>query len=441
MLTVHILIPDLLELLTHQTMLELVVILLSNAIDMGSSFPVTGLFPEFLVPKSCVNITVNNATICSGQSATLTATGATAFSWNNGLDTNRLQIVSPTSTTSYIVTGTTGTCVSADTATVTVNPNPIPSITGNLLFCTGGFTTLNAGSGYVFYHWSQGGNTQSITVTSTGTYTVTVTNANGCTGTGQATVTSVTSNIQTTLSSNSPICAGQTLNLTSLPAGGTGYSWAGPNNFTSSMQKSDHNKYTTSATGTYYVTVTLAGGCTGTGQIIATVYPLPVLILTNDTSIAKDSTVQLEASGASSYLWSPAENLSCTTCSNPIASPNSSISYCVIGTNTSGCSDTACVKITMKNECGDIWVPSAFSPNGDKENDVLYVYGKCIKSMEFRIYNRWGEKVFESTDPSVGWDGVFRGKDADTDVFVYYLKAENNNGSKVVLKGNVTLMR
>ena len=61
--------------------------------------------------------------------------------------------------------------------------------------------------------------------------------------------------------------------------------------------------------------------------------------------------------------------------------------------------------------------------------------------MEFRIFNRWGEKVFETTDPSIGWDGVYRGKAADTDVFVYYLKAEYFTGTKVEKKGNITLMR
>lgn len=412
-----------------------------NVLDMGSSFPSTGKFPEFLAPYICNNISVNDANICSGQSATLTVTGATSYSWNNGLDTNSQQIVSPTSTTLYIVTGTTGTCVSADTAIVTVNPNPTPSITGNLLLCVSGFTTLDAGSGYVFYNWSQGGHTQSINVTSIGTYTVTVTNANGCKGTGNAIVTSVTDNLQVTLSSNNPICTGQTLNLTSLPSGGTSYSWTGPNSFTSSVQNPTITSTTIAATGTYSVTVTLAGGCTGTGQISVIVNPSPVLILNNDTSITLGDSIHLEVNGASSYLWSPTEDLSCTTCNNPIAAPNNSISYCVVGINANGCSDTACVNIAVNNECGNIWVPSAFSPNGDGENDVLYVCGKCIKSIEFRIFNRWGEKVFASNDPTVGWDGLFRGKALNTDVFVYYLKAENYNGSKVELKGNITLMR
>lgn len=410
------------------------------SLNMGQALDYLHTLSEPLLPPVCFNITVNNATICSGQSTTLTASGATTYVWNNGLDTNHLQVVNPTITTSYIVTGTTGTCVTSDTATVFVNQNPIPSITGNLSFCTGGYTFLDAGPGYIFYNWSQGGHTQSINVTTAGTYMVTVTNANGCTGTNQVIVTSTPSNLQVTLSSNSPICESQTLNLTSLPTGGTNYSWTGPNGFTSSLQNPTITNATTFATGIYSVTVTFSGGCTATGQISASVNSAPSLTLISDTMILLNDSIQLEVSGASSYLWSPANGLSCTTCSNPIATPNHSITYCVVGTNANGCSDTACVKISLGNDCGEIWVPSAFSPNGDNENDVLYVYGKCIKTMEFKIFNRWGEEVFESTDPAVGWNGVFRGKESDTDVFVYYLIAEDNFGSKYKLKGNITLM-
>jgi gliding motility-associated-like protein len=105
-------------------------------------------------------------------------------------------------------------------------------------------------------------------------------------------------------------------------------------------------------------------------------------------------------------------------------------------------SDTAVVKV-YGYVCGPpyIYIPNAFSPNGDNENDVLYVRGMLLESMLFRVYNRWGELIFESTDRSVGWDGTFKGKPVNPDVFDYYLQAVCIDGEESILKGNVTLMR
>jgi gliding motility-associated-like protein len=88
-----------------------------------------------------------------------------------------------------------------------------------------------------------------------------------------------------------------------------------------------------------------------------------------------------------------------------------------------------------------IYVPNAFTPNGDGENDVLYVRGELIEGMLFRVFDRWGEMVFESTDRLIGWDGTFRGKQLDPDVYDYYLKAICIDGDESIIKGNITLMK
>ncbi|MES2592431.1 MAG: gliding motility-associated C-terminal domain-containing protein [Bacteroidota bacterium] len=93
------------------------------------------------------------------------------------------------------------------------------------------------------------------------------------------------------------------------------------------------------------------------------------------------------------------------------------------------------------NECGEMFVPTAFSPDGNGENDVECVYGKCVKTIYFAIYDRWGEKVFETTDQSQCWDGTFRGKEMNTAVFVYYMKATLTTGEEVSKKGNISLLR
>ncbi len=88
-----------------------------------------------------------------------------------------------------------------------------------------------------------------------------------------------------------------------------------------------------------------------------------------------------------------------------------------------------------------IYVPQIFSPNGDGLNDILYVYGNRVESMTFIVYNRWGEKVFESSDNSIGWDGQFRGSGAQAGVYVYYLEAKIDEGETVTQKGDITLVR
>ena len=117
-------------------------------------------------------------------------------------------------------------------------------------------------------------------------------------------------------------------------------------------------------------------------------------------------------------------------------------------TNAAGCTDTACVTVTVEpincDGAGVVFLPTAFSPNGDMENDVLKIYYgnyACIKDYKLVIYNRWGEKVFESEDPQQGWDGTFRNKVEGTAVFVYYLKVNLITGEEINQKGNVSLLR
>jgi len=93
------------------------------------------------------------------------------------------------------------------------------------------------------------------------------------------------------------------------------------------------------------------------------------------------------------------------------------------------------------NKCGSVFIPDVFSPNNDGRNDILYVRGNCIATMDFVIFDRWGNKVFESKNISYGWDGTYKGKVMNTATFVYYLNATLFDGTVVQKKGNVTLVR
>ena len=166
----------------------------------------------------------------------------------------------------------------------------------------------------------------------------------------------------------------------------------------------------------------------------------PAVTVSNDTTINMGDIVQLLASGAILYNWEPANQLSCFDCADPIAAPNETIEYCVTGWENN-CADTACVLINVLINCGEVYVPSAFSPNDDGENDYLCVYGNCFEKLTFKIYNRWGEVVFESSETGICWDGNWKGKKLNSAVFVYLLDGVLITGENIEKKGNISLIR
>ena len=167
--------------------------------------------------------------------------------------------------------------------------------------------------------------------------------------------------------------------------------------------------------------------------------PGPIINITAETSITFGSSVPISASGGVTYDWSPSAGLSCTICPNPIASPTETTTYCVLVTDTNGCTNDACVIVDII--CNDIFVPNAFTPNDDGQNDILFVRSPCIQYLEFKIFDRLGEKVFETNDIKQGWDGMFKGEKMNSGVFVYYVNVTNLDGTTLRKTGDVSLIR
>ncbi len=118
--------------------------------------------------------------------------------------------------------------------------------------------------------------------------------------------------------------------------------------------------------------------------------------------------------------------------------------YSLTAKNAAGCISTAIAAvINNQPDCNtqDLFVPNAFTPNGDGKNDILFVKGTTIKSMQLLIFNQWGEKIFESVKQEQGWDGSVGGKAQPVGVYVYILKVGHNNGKTQQLKGSITLIR
>jgi gliding motility-associated-like protein len=158
-----------------------------------------------------------------------------------------------------------------------------------------------------------------------------------------------------------------------------------------------------------------------------------------DVTIVSGTSTTLTATGGGTYAWSTGETTSSIT-----VTPSTTTDYCVTVTDGNGCSDSSCVRVTVDIICGELFVPNAFSPNGDLNNDVFRVKidPACVLEMSLSVYDRWGEKIIELTDPNQVWDGTFKGKQLDNAVFVYYLNITLTNSSEQIKKsGNVSLIK
>ncbi len=147
------------------------------------------------------------------------------------------------------------------------------------------------------------------------------------------------------------------------------------------------------------------------------------------------------SSGARTYVWEPNYKITSLTSPTVVVNPLMTTQYIVTGYNSKGCMSKDTVNVIVIDDCGEMYVPNAFSPNGDGVNDVLYVRGLCLETLNFMVFNRWGEKVFETTDINKGWDGTYKGEAMNTSVFVYRLEGKTYDGKGFSSKGNVTLVR
>ncbi len=164
------------------------------------------------------------------------------------------------------------------------------------------------------------------------------------------------------------------------------------------------------------------------------------------TGIATQLLATASGNGAPyTYSWSPPTGLSNPNIANPVASPEAAQVYVVTATTFNGCTATDAVSIMFcEDQCIDpyIFVPSAFTPNGDSNNDYFIVRGTNITELLFVVWNRWGEKLYETTDINAqGWDGTYRGKELTPDAYPWYLRARCGNGRIYEKKGNVTLLK
>ena len=339
-------------------------------------------------------------------------------------------------------------CFDSYSATIPINSNLVMNAGKDLAICEGASVTIVATSNGNSYSWSpsDGLNNASIvsptaTPNTTTTYIVTAT-LGTCTTKDTVTVM-VNPAPNPNAGKDTTICPQQQLAL--LGSGGNVYSWS-PSAYLSNasyptpvMSGAPIGNYV------YSLSVKDSNGCNSLKPASIKISVVaPVVNAGRDTVVLSGTHVQLKAIdlgnfGFVSYNWSPGVGLNNTGIFNPIATTDRDITYTVISKMQNGC--TAIDDITIKVFNGiEIYVPTAFTPNGDGHNDLLKAIPVGIKQFKFlNIYNRWGQLVFQTTNPLNGWDGKVNGI-LQTGVFVWIAEGINYNGNLITRKGSTVLI-
>jgi gliding motility-associated-like protein len=430
-------------------------------------------------PAAIVIDPIPAVTICQGQSTTLNATatgghlGGYTFNWNAPPFTGPSNTVSPSATTTYTVTALdTAGCASQSPVTVTVTVNPPLSVTAsaNVSICPGSSTTLTAtpggGNGTYSYSWMPGagtGSTFNVSPSATTTYTITVTD--GCTttpATATVTVTILPLPVVTfspaSSSGCSPLCVTFADGTTVAGGSVTSWLWGFGDGSTSAMQNPTHCFNAIGAVTNYDVTLTATsnGGCTSTATLTSavTVYGLPTAAFTFNPQPASLAAPEISftdlSTNATSWSWNFADPINTlepntSNAENPSHTYADAGTFCVtlIASNIGGCADTTVNCVTIDPEF-TLYIPNAFTPDGDGLNDVFAPKGDNIAEFTMRIFDRWGNMIFVSKALNEGWDGKVKGGSgevAQEDVYVYNIEVKENTGGRKRYIGHVTIVK
>jgi gliding motility-associated-like protein len=429
---------------------------------------------------------VAQVTVCPNTTATLSVSSpvnSLKYNWYDSPTKTNLLFTGTSYTTDTIRAATTfyvdaesSACssLSLTAVTVTINPVPNPPAVANsqLTTCSGTTVTLSIsapqeGDMYNWYSSATGGaslftGTSFTTpvLTATVTYYAEATNSTGCASTRTPVVVTINPAPAATTTGAS-ICPGSSATLTATSTDATAtITWY--SSATGGDVLAVSSSFTTpalSANTTYYAeAVDNTTGCISASRTPATVtilQPLAAPAVTVSSTTTSSVTFEWVAvAGATGYLVSidggqtfsaPTSGSDGLTNTVTGLQQDQSVTILVQATGSQACelsgSSTAVTGKAVAPTNDIIYVPNAFTPNGDGKNDQVHVHSENIKSMQFYIYDQWGELLFTSTDVQTGWDGTYKGTREPNGVYVYYLEAVMNDGQKVNKKGTITILR
>jgi gliding motility-associated-like protein len=356
---------------------------------------------------------------------------------------------------SVIVTATNSDgCTNTSNRSVIVHPKPNVTAGIDTTICKNNTYTLQA-NGASKYTWNTHPSLSCTTCQSpvakpdsSMKYIVTGETIFGCTNTDTVLV-KVKQPFKVSLKASDTLCAGQTLTLKA--SGGEVYKWSPSSTLSNSNIANPIAK--PDSTITYSVIASDDHNCFfDTGYTKVKVYPIPTIQILNGASasmaVGGSLTLTTQSSpDVTKWKWNPTQTLSCTTCSNPVATPKDNTTYTVIASNDGNCKAKDDITINVICNNANVFVPNTFSPNGDGVNDIFFPRGSGVFAIRsLKVFNRWGQPVFEkqnlsANNPAEGWDGTINGQKAPSDVYVYTMEVVCENSVLFPFKGDVSLVR
>ncbi len=228
------------------------------------------------------------------------------------------------------------------------------------------------------------------------------------------------------------------------------WSWQFPNGNTSNLQNPFPQQYLSAGNFTVNTIAVNSSGCRDSATKNILVHPLPTVSLPSTITKQAGFPVTIPATYTSNVMnweWTPGETLDCPSCPQPIATPKFNTKYLVSFVDSNGCKNTGEVQIIVICKDANVFVPNTFSPNNDGSNDIFYVRGKGLERVKsLRIFNRWGEIVFEQqnfpvNNPGYGWNGTYKGNKPVPDVYVYQVEVFCENSQVIRFEGNIALIQ
>ncbi len=351
----------------------------------------------FISPAPIISIG-NDRTICAKDTVHLTASaGFLNYQWSPNYQTNstlgQTIIVNPLIDTVYFVRAeATSGCFGFDTIKIKVNNSPAINLGSDKSICAGDSIILDAGSGFSFYNWSNSMSTQIVVLKSQGIYSIEAITQLGCKSYDTFRIVNVHALPNLNLDKNPDLCIGTNKTLDAGP-GLVSYNW----NTGETTQKIIINSI-----GTYKVLVKDINGCNGSDSTkILTIKPRPSLFLANDILLCSHESAILKPNFTfSKYLWNDGSRNNSIIVSPPAI-------YWLEVTDQYGCIGRDSILVSLKNDCiTGVNVPNAFTPNGDQKNDLFKpLVSENLTKYDFRIYNRFGNLIFQSNNVSEGWNG------------------------------------
>jgi gliding motility-associated-like protein len=406
--------------------------------------------------KPPINLAYRDTLICPPDRLQLAASGNGTYNWSPGAEVSDPLVaspfVSPASTTTYYVELDDDGCRNRDSVTVRVVDHVSLQLGNDFKSCEGDTVHINSATDALKFSWTPSATlddagAKNVVATPVGSTTYQVTAfISTCSATQSITVTPIPYPV-VNAGPDTLICY-NTMAQLHATSDGSSFSWAPLANLQAGSTLDPSAVLKQSITYVLYAYDTKGCDKPGIDSVTVNVHPEIIAFAGNDTSIVINQPLHLHASGGEIYEWIPATGLSTTNTSDPIAVYSATPAegyyvYKVRVSNETGCMDSAMVRVNIYSTLPEIYVPTAFTPNGDGRNDYFKVVAPGIERIKlFRVYNRWGQLVYDSPVTHLtGWDGSYNGKPLPSDTFVWMVQAVDYTGAVHFKKGTVTLIR